>query len=236
MLTQRSQHHKRVIAKHGVRIFVFPCDSEDQAMSDEIHQIAQLRREGYALVNRTAGGDGTSGYRHTDEAKAAMAKAAIGRPSAFKGRSHAETTKATASTAAKKQAQKLTQEERSARAAAASKAHWDRVPKEKRMVSAEVRAKISASRKGTPAWNKGISPSDEVRAKMSVSGKNKAMTPEHKAKIVAAQKNPVMRARQAAKKIGKTPWNKGIKKLSLSDPESSQEIATLSTTKLNATS
>ena len=37
----------------------------------------------------------------------------------------------------------------------------------------EIKAKISASKKGKPAWNKGISPSEESRAKMSVSQKQR---------------------------------------------------------------
>jgi len=198
MLTQRSQHHKRVIAKHGVRIFVFPCDSEDQAMSYEIQQIAQLRREGYALVNRTAGGDGTSGYRHTDEAKAKVSKARKGQPSTFKGKTHSEKTKCELAEAARKQATLRTPEERFALASAASKAHWARVPKDQRVVSVEVRAKISMSKKGGSTWNKGVPATDEVKAKMSASAKKKIMTAEQKAKIVAAQKTPEMRAQQSA--------------------------------------
>lgn len=217
MLTQRSQYHKRMIKKYGVEIFVFPCESEEQALADEIQQIAQLRAEGYELVNRTDGGDGTSGYRHTPEAKAVMAKAAIGRPSGYKGRTQSEESRARSAKAAREQAANTPPEIRAARASAASKAHWDRVPKEKRAMPAEVRAKLSAANKGKPAWNKGISPSDESRAKMRESGKKKVMTAEHKAKIVAAQRTPEMRARQAAAKMGRTPWNKGRKNVTAPD-------------------
>lgn len=230
MLTQRSQHHRRMIKKYGVRIFVFPCESEEQAFADEIQQIAQLRAEGFELVNRTDGGDGTSGYRHTDEAKAKVSKAQTGRPSTLKGKKLSDEVRKKVSDGVKKWAEQRNPEDRSKIATAATVARWAKISAEKRTVSAEVRAKISASRKGTPAWNKGISPSDEVRAKMSESGKKKVMTAEHRAKIVAAQRTPEMRARQAAAKIGHTPWNKGIKNTSLSHPESSQETATLSST------
>ena len=46
--SQRSQHHKNIVAKYGkanIGIFVFNCDSEAQAFADEIQQIAQLRRD-----------------------------------------------------------------------------------------------------------------------------------------------------------------------------------------------
>jgi len=62
-LTRRNPHHRNIIVKHGkenIWVFVFPCDSEYQALSDEVRQIAQLRREGYALCNQTDGGDGVS--------------------------------------------------------------------------------------------------------------------------------------------------------------------------------
>lgn len=217
MLTQRSQYHKRMIKKYGVEIFVFPCESEAQALADEIQQIAQLRAEGYELVNRTDGGDGTSGYRHTPEAKAKASRARKGKPSAYKGRTQSEESKARSAKAAREQAARLTPEQRSARASAASKAHWDRIPKEERVMSENARASLLAANKGKPAWNKGISPSDESRAKMRESGKKKVMTAEHKAKIVAAQRTPEMRARQAAAKMGRTPWNKGRKNVTATD-------------------
>jgi hypothetical protein len=213
MLTQRSQYHKRMIKKYGVEIFVFPCESEEQAFADEIQQIAQLRAEGYKLVNRTDGGDGTSGYRHTDEAKDKVSKARKGKPSAYKGRTQSEESKARSAKAAKEQSARLSPEQRSARASDASKAHWDKVPKEDRVMSEKARASLLAANKGKPAWNKGVSPSDETRAKMCEAAKKKVMTAEHKAKIVVAQRTPEMRARQSAAKMGRTPWNKGIKKV-----------------------
>src|SRR5574340_697565 len=71
-LTERSKFHANVVKKHGkenILVSVFPCDSEEHAFQEEIRLIAQLRGEGYSLCNFTNGGEGTSGYRHTDEAK-----------------------------------------------------------------------------------------------------------------------------------------------------------------------
>jgi len=195
MLTQRSQYHKRMIKKYGVKIFVFPCESEEQAFADEIQQIAQLRREGYELVNRTDGGYGTSGYLHTDEAKAKVSKAQKGRPSTLKGKALRADHKKKLSAASRAAAANIPAEVRSERATNAIKARW--AAGKDRTVSAEVRAKISASKVGNGTWNKGIPATAEVRAKMSESAKKKIMTAEQKAKIVAAQKTPEMRARQS---------------------------------------
>jgi len=95
----RSQHHKNIVAKYGkanIRIFVFNCESEEQAFADEIQQIAQLRREGHELCNVADGGQGASGVikspetcaklslankdrRHTDASKLNMSLAHIGK-------------------------------------------------------------------------------------------------------------------------------------------------------------
>lgn len=66
----RNRHYMRVLSKHGksnILVFVFPCESEQQALSDEIQQIAQLRREGVALVNMCDGGEGASGHVQSAE-------------------------------------------------------------------------------------------------------------------------------------------------------------------------
>lgn len=57
-LKKRSNHHKRIVAKYGILIFVFPCTSEQEALDNEIQQIAQLKYDGYELCNQTDGGEG----------------------------------------------------------------------------------------------------------------------------------------------------------------------------------
>lgn len=62
-LLRRNPHHRNVVTKYGannILVFVFPCESEDEALSDEIQQIAQLRAAGFDLANQTDGGDGVS--------------------------------------------------------------------------------------------------------------------------------------------------------------------------------
>lgn len=72
---QRTKHHNHIIAKYGIEnigVFVFPCESEEQAFVDEQHQIAQLRREGAKLCNLTDGGEGKSGFIPSQETRQKM--------------------------------------------------------------------------------------------------------------------------------------------------------------------
>ena len=78
----RSKHHRNITAKYGwenILVYVFPCESEAQALADEIQQIAQLRREGYKLCNITAGGEGCSGLVVTAETRLKIAAALKGK-------------------------------------------------------------------------------------------------------------------------------------------------------------
>lgn len=75
----RSKYHMRIVAKYGIRIFVFPCDSEAQAFADEVQQIRQLRQEGYALANHTDGGQGLSGRKHSLKSRAKIAASMRGK-------------------------------------------------------------------------------------------------------------------------------------------------------------
>ena len=78
----RSKYHKRVVEKYGkdnIQVFVFECVNEAQAFADEISHIKQLRFEGFILVNHTAGGEGISGFSHSEETKLKLAAKALGR-------------------------------------------------------------------------------------------------------------------------------------------------------------
>lgn len=59
----RNRWHRGIVEKYGrenILVFVFACDSEQQALHDEKLQIAQLRDMGYELCNLTDGGEGLS--------------------------------------------------------------------------------------------------------------------------------------------------------------------------------
>lgn len=138
----RTKHHLRIIEKYGadnVRVFIFPCESEDQAFSDERQWIAQLRSEGIRLCNLTDGGDGITGLIFTPEhcAKLSIARANLSDETREK-------------MAAAKRGRVLSLEHRTKIGTSNTG----------RVFSAETRAKISASSLG-----KKMSP--EARAKMS---------------------------------------------------------------------
>lgn len=78
----RNKHHRNITAKYGwenILVYVFPCISEVQAFADEIQQIAQLRREGFKLVNITDGGEGPTGWVPTVETRLKIATALHGK-------------------------------------------------------------------------------------------------------------------------------------------------------------
>lgn len=63
LVRRRNPFHQNIVAKYGknkILVFVFQCETEAQALADEVHQIAQLTSDGYVLVNQTSGGDGVA--------------------------------------------------------------------------------------------------------------------------------------------------------------------------------
>lgn len=77
---RRNQHWNNVVAKAGgysVRILVDNVD-EEFAFLAEMERIDQLKKLGYKLANKTDGGEGPSGHRHTEEAKGKIADAQRG--------------------------------------------------------------------------------------------------------------------------------------------------------------
>jgi len=78
----RNKWHKSTVDKYGkdnVIIYVFHCESEDQAIADEIQQISQLRYAGYKLCNLTNGGEGMSGIIPSQETRDKQSKLMKGR-------------------------------------------------------------------------------------------------------------------------------------------------------------
>jgi len=69
---------KKALHKHGLENFTFTILEEclkDDLAAREIHWIKELNTQAPNGYNMTAGGDGTSTYKHTDEAKKKMTKA-----------------------------------------------------------------------------------------------------------------------------------------------------------------
>lgn len=93
----RSNHHKNIVAKYGrenISVFIFPCENEQQAFSDEVQQIAQLRSDGYKLANITNGGEGVSGLTKpvSPEQRVKLSIAMMGNKR-WLGKKHSEETK-----------------------------------------------------------------------------------------------------------------------------------------------
>ena len=150
---KRNSHHKNIVKKCGsqnILVYVFHCESEDQALADEIQQIAQLRLEGYELANISNGGEGTVGMVFTAEHRANIGAAS-------KNRIPTEQTRAKlrAASAARKNKQPTL---------------GKKLPP--RSCSPETRAKISATKllRGTKG-PVGVKRSPETRLKISIASK-----------------------------------------------------------------
>lgn len=83
------------IRKYGTQAFTWKVlETVDNKYLPYVEQvyITYYRLMGYKLYNATEGGDGTIGYKHTDEAKAKMSKARKG--TNYGGRKHTPETRA----------------------------------------------------------------------------------------------------------------------------------------------
>jgi len=85
-MKRRSKHHKNIVSKletMGMCVEVRLYASgliEKEAFELEKVRIAHYKNLGFRLANKTEGGDGISGYRHTEEAKIHFSKIFKGRP------------------------------------------------------------------------------------------------------------------------------------------------------------
>lgn len=203
-LGDRGQHHARIVAKHGIEIFIFNCESEHGAFRDEVQQIAQLRREGFSLVNRTDGGEGSSGNIHSEEIRAKMRGRRVSDEARAKISARMKGTAYHAGHKNSKDSRMRMSEAQKARTDLAGNSFGVAnrgVPKPPR--SKEHRERLSASRLGVSPWNKGLKGlehSEETKAKLrgnrNASG---VRTPEQKKKMSAShQGKPWSAERRAA--------------------------------------
>jgi len=66
----RNKHHQNVVAKYGaenILVEIMPCRSEAEAFLREQLIIKSLRATGASLCNKTDGGEGSSGFKHSVE-------------------------------------------------------------------------------------------------------------------------------------------------------------------------
>jgi len=148
--TNRNKHWKGIVAKcNGFNSIIIKSDlTEGDAFQLEKDTITEYRLKKINLCNYTDGGDGVSGYRHTNECKLKMSKLAKGRPAHNKG------SKASDSSKEKMRIAKLGKK--------LSKEHIEKVAASKRgkSLSHECRMKISNALTGKKH-------TEETRIKMS---------------------------------------------------------------------
>jgi hypothetical protein len=78
-LSERNRYHGFVVDKYGkenILIGSLPCSNEQTAFDLEVGLIKCLRRNGVQLTNQTNGGDGSSGYKFSEESKLKMSNSA----------------------------------------------------------------------------------------------------------------------------------------------------------------
>lgn len=157
----RNAYWQRVVAKYGYFVTIV-ADSltESEALKRETELIAELGK--IALCNMTDGGEGMSGYRHSENGKAKIAASKIGKPRPIEAIEKMRVAKIgkTASEAARRKM---------------SDAHRGRKHSDEAI--AKMRQKAHARSKETiakqVAANTGLKRSTEARLNMSVAQKGK---------------------------------------------------------------
>lgn len=163
------------------RTILYFADSQEDLDQTEIEMIAIERLVGKAEYNIANGGSGGNfGMKCSDETRRRISSSLKGRI----GPKHSEETRAKISAAnkGKKKGIKL---------------------------SDYTREKMSVSKKGHKPWNKGKTPSEETKEKISKANKGKTLSKEHREKISAANRiravSEETKSKISAAKKGKKP-------------------------------
>ena len=135
---RRNKHWNSVVAKAGGYSVRLVADNleEDLSFLVEMERIDQLKRIGLNLTNKTDGGEGPSGMRHTEEAKRKIAEAQMGEKHWTVGHVYTEEHREKLRQNGRKM---VFTDEVKAKISATSKG---------RKLSADARAKISKSKQG----------------------------------------------------------------------------------------
>jgi hypothetical protein len=184
-------HWLRQLRSRGVAPLIVVLElleSKEALIEAERWWICYGRLSRWPLTNATDGGEGAWGRKHTEEAKAKIGAASVGRRPSAKSRERmreAHSTRAAKSLETRRKlsaalkGRKRTQEQRARQSATA----------QGKTASDETRAKMSASHEA--AWAEGkyanrSKPDDKARANMSAAQKGRKHTLETKAKMRAA--------------------------------------------------
>jgi group I intron endonuclease len=140
----RNQYWKNVVNKHGFTHSIIADNlDEELAFLLEAEVIDKYRKLGYQLVNATDGGEGASGYKHSEDHKKQMLGNTywkLVKNNGFKGKTHSDEQKA---------------KWKESRKGVTS-------PRKGVMLSDETRQKISMARKGKPCVKKRALTSEQV--------------------------------------------------------------------------
>lgn len=91
----RNTHWKNIVKKHGFKAEILAYwKTEQEALSHEILLISCFKNMGYALANKTNGGEGVSGFKHSEQIKKHISAKMKGKISARKGKNITEEHKA----------------------------------------------------------------------------------------------------------------------------------------------
>lgn len=143
-VTSRNQYWKNIANKHGYKIEILAYwKTAEEALDHETLLISCFKDMGYELANLTDGGEGNSGYVHTEEAKRKMSESRKNMPdkirqkisiankgerNPFFGKKHSEETRKKMSEAWKNRESnwknKKHSEESKAKMTASQKARW----------------------------------------------------------------------------------------------------------------
>ena len=95
-VSRKNVWHTSIVNKYGkenIGIAKLECSSEKIAFDLEKGLIKCLRRQDIKLTNTTNGGEGSSGYKFTEERKAKISARMKGTNNPFYGKTHSEATK-----------------------------------------------------------------------------------------------------------------------------------------------
>jgi hypothetical protein len=167
--SRKNKHWQKIVEKYGKPIvqILANWNTEKEALDHEILLIDCFKSMGYKLANKSSGGEGSSGYKHTEESKLKMSESLKGRTVWNKGVPMSEDTRI-----------KL-------KSSLNGRSVWNKgVP-----MSEEQKQKLSLAKKGKTSPRKGAKHTDETKLKMSKSHKGKILSEETRKKISVCSKN-----------------------------------------------
>src|SRR5574337_1712749 len=132
----RNPFYRNIVRKYGmdnIIVSTITCDSEREALDLEIAMIAEFKKQGVILTNMTDGGEGVSGFKHSEEHRRSLRKRMVGNAYA-KGRVLTEEHKRKIGLASKGRTVKFSEEARQNMS----------IAQKARVLSEDAKARISA--------------------------------------------------------------------------------------------